>query len=276
MNVRILRTFSYWGLAICLLLFMGDLSTQQFSLNKEKAKVASFSACVNHFVHTVTDSGTFVVHSLYAGVLGGYEASSELLPYLIETSVDITKTIGRTVIHPIEMAQLCYEKTTVIATNVISYLASLNWEILKQYYQTMKAQYIDYCELPASERGAVVGNLIGYHVMDFYAGTIAIKTLFHVKHYKCVNQLIQKRGLPALLQMGPTERVKGFAIAVNQATRRERYMYQLRHSLSEPYNTTRSYGPAEYDGMRLLLDCSPLRAVGTVLTGSALLEGVPS
>lgn len=275
MNVRTLRTFSYWGLAMCLLLFMGDLSTQQFSLSRENAKATSFSACVNHLVHTVSDSGTFVVHSLFAGVTGGHEAAAELIPYLIETTADIAEATRDAIVHPIDTFHLYYEKVTLLATNIIHYLASLNWETVQRYYQTIRGQYVHYCALPAAERGAMIGHLIGYHVMDFYGGTIAIKTLFHIKHYSCVNQLIQKRGLPALLQMGPTERVKGFALAVNQATRRERYMYQLKHSLSEPYNT-RSYGPSECDGMRLLLDCSPLRAVGTVLTGGTVLDAVAS
>ena len=268
MNVRILRTFSYWGIATCLFLFMVDLSTQHLFF-RERVKPTSFSACVQHLTQVVNESGTFVAYGLYSGVEGASEAASELLPYLIETSSDIAETIGTAIVHPIDSFKLCYEKVSRVATKIIQYLASLDWETLQRYYRTAKSHYLHYRELPAAERGAVAGHLIGYHLMDFYGGTIAIKTMFHIKHYKYVNKLIQKKGLPALMQMGPTERVKGFAIAVNQATRRERYMYQLKHSLGESYNT-RPYGPAEYDGMRLLLECSPLRAMGTVLTAGTL------
>lgn len=267
MDVRILRTFSYWCSATCILLFAGDLSTQQFAVNKEMAADVSFSSRANHFVHSLGQSGVFVAHSVHAGVSGAYESAGELLPYLIDTTVDVTKIVCRSIAHPVQAFETCREKVTEMAVRVADYFATLDWKTIVGYYRTVQLHYAQYCELPAAERGEKFGHLIGYHLMDFYGGTLAIKTFFHVKNYSYVQQLISRKSLPSLLQMGPAERVKGFAIAVNHATRRERYMYDLRRSLGEPRNT-RPYGTPDYDGMRLLLDCSPLRAVGADIAGA--------
>lgn len=264
MNGRILRTFSYWCSAACLFLFTGDLATQRDSLQKELATDLSFSSRATHVAHAFGQSGLFVAHSLYAGAAGASEAAVELIPYLVETSSDVAEIVCNAVVHPIDAYEKCREKILTVATKVASYFAALDWETLHYYYRSIQSHYTRYCELPAAERGEKIGYLVGYHVMDFYGGSLLIKTFFHVKSYSCVKQLIHRKGLPTLLQIRPSERVKGFAIAVNQATRRERYVYELKHSLAEPRNT-RSYGPTDYDGMRLLLDCSPLRAVGTAL-----------
>lgn len=270
MNVRMLRAFAYWCSATCLLLFAVDLSTQQVAANKNVSAETSLSSRFNFLAHSVGQSSVFVAHALHAGAIGGTEAVSELIPYLIDTSVDVTRIVCTAIAHPIDTFEKCRDYITNLAVKITDYFATLDWETIKRYQRIVSAHYVRYCNLPAEERGEIFGSLVGYHVMDFYGGTIAIKTLFHVKNYACVSQLIQRKSVSSFMQMQPTERVKGFAVAVNQATRRERYMYDLKHSLSEPH--TRSYALtnydiSNYDAMRILLECSSLRAVGVTYTG---------
>lgn len=267
MNVRILRTFSYWCSATCILLFAGDLSTQQLAVNKEMAADVSFSSRANHFAYSLGQSSVFVAHSVAAGVSGAYESAGELLPYLVDTTIDVTKIVCRSIAHPVEAYETCCEKITEMAAKVADFFATLDWKKIVGYYRLVELHYTEYCALSPAERGEKFGHLIGYHLMDFYGGTLAIKACLHVKKHAYVQQLISRKAIPSVWQIGPAERVKGFAIAVNHATRRERYMYDLRRSLAEPRNT-RSYGTPDYDGMRLLLDCSPLRAVGADIAGA--------
>ena len=262
MYVRIVRTFSYWCFVVCLFLFIGDLSTQLFSPRQEARETTETSltsrAC--RFARSIEQSGHFVVHCISASVQGASESAVQLLPCLIETSYDVAQLGCTAIAHPIQTFETCREHIVTFAQKTYDFLLTLDLATLQRYYHTAQIHYIHYCQLPAVERGEYMGHLVGYHVMDFYGGSLAIKTLFHLQHYKCIKQLTDRKGVASLFQMKPTERVKGFAIAVNQATRRERYLYQLKYSLSEPHTpNTRSYGPTDYDGMRLLLECSPLR-----------------
>lgn len=264
MDVRMLRAFSYWCSAACLLLFAGDLSTQHVSLNRNVRAESSLSARFAYLAHSVGQSSIFVAHAVRSGVIGASEAAPQLLPYLINTSIDFMRLFGNAILYPIDTFEKCREKITGLALKVTDFFVTLDWETIEHYQRIVQNYYIHYCELPAAERGECFGYLVGYHAMDFFGGSIAIKVCYHIKNYSCVRQLIQRKGISSLIHMKPAERMKGFAIAVNQATRRERCMYDLKHSLSEPH--TRSYVLSNYDAMRLLLDCSPLRAVGATYT----------
>lgn len=270
MNVRMLRAFFYWCSAACLLLFAGDLSTQHVSLNRNVPADTSLSSRFAYLAQSVGQSSVFVAHAIHSGVGGASEAALELLPYLVDTSIDIANIVCNSIAHPITAFEKAREKVTSLALQVTDFFVSLDWETLQRYQRIMQNYYIHYCELPAAERGECFGSLVGYHVMDFYGGSIAIKTAYHMKNYSYVKQVIQRKGIASFAHIKPAERVKGFAIAVNQATRRERYMYELKHSLSEPH--TRSYAPSDYDAMRLLLECSPLRAVGTTYTSGYFMQ----